>query len=160
MLVGIPFAGLESVTCVELQPWRLINCLLVMVEYGALFTLISMLDSHKARGVLVSLLAAGVVILAGMLVYGRLSQPEFETIAQMKADGSYVLKEGIPNSRYLTGRMRTVFEWLNACIPSGSVMLSLDRNFAFDLRNPVCTISGTALITALGAVLFRKKDIK
>ncbi len=160
VLVGIPFAGLVSVTCVELQPWRLISCLLVTVEYGALFTLIPMLDSQKARGVLISLLVAGIVALAGMLVYGRLSQPEFETLAWVQADGSYILKERMPNSKYLTGRIRTVFEWLNACIPSGSVMVSLDRNYTFDLRNPLCTVAGSALITVLGASLFRKKDIK
>ncbi len=160
VLVGIPFAGMETITCVELQPWRLINCLLVTVEYGALFTMISMLDPQKARGVLISLLAAGVVILAGMLVYGRLSQPEFETIAQMRTDGGYVLKEGMPNSKYLTGRTRTIFEWINACIPSGSVMISLDRNCFFDLRNLLCVAAGTVLITALGSTMFFRKDIK
>ncbi len=160
VLVGIPFAGIESIICVELQPWRLICCLLVTVEYGALFTFIPMLDEQKDRGVLASLVVAGIVILFGMLIYGRLSQPEFETMAWVQADGSYILKEGMPNSKFLAGRIRTVFEWVNAWIPSGSVMVCLDRNLAFDLRNPLCTVAGTAIITACGASLFRKKDIK
>ncbi len=160
MLVGIPFAGVESITCVELQSWRLICCLLVTVEYGALFTMIPMLDAQKARGVLISLVVAGIVILFGMLIYGRLSQPEFETMAWVQADGSYILKEGMPNSKYLTGRIRTVFEWINAWIPSGSVLISLDRNYAFDPRYPMCTIVGTGLITVLGTALFRRKDLK
>ncbi len=160
VLVGIPFSGMACVTHVEMQPWRLMCCLLATVEYGALFTCISMLDTQKSRGVLVCLLVAGLVALAGMMVYGRLNQPEFERLVWMQADGTYVLKDGGPNSKYLSGTVRTVFTWLNAWIPSGSMLISLDRNFTLDLRNPLCMAAGTALITAFGTSLFRKKDIK
>ncbi len=160
LLVGIPFAGTASITHVELQPWRLGCCLLVIVAYSAIFTFLAMLDPQKARSVLVSLLTAGVLILAGMLVYGRLSEPEFTTQAWVQADGTYLLKDGLPNSKYVEGAVRTLLEWVNALIPSGSILVCLDRNYALDWRNPACMILEIIVITAAGISLFRKKDIR
>lgn len=160
LLVGLPFSGTAVLTHVQAQPWRLLNCALVIVEYAALFTLLSMLDSNKARNVVISLLIAGVVILMGMMAYGRLSEPEFVVRAVMQSDGSMLLEDGIPNSQYLTGTIRTVFEWITAILPSGSVMLSLDKNFGFDWRNPVLSVILLVLLTAIGCGIFKKKDIK
>lgn len=160
LVIGIPLSGTAVLTHVELQPWRIGNSLLITVEYAAIFTLLSMLDSNKARNVVISLLIAGVVILLGMMAYGRLSEPEFVVRAVMQADGSMLLEDGLPNSQYLTGTIRTVFEWITAILPSGSVMLSLDKNLGFDWRNPVLSVILLVLLTAIGCGIFKKKDIK
>ena len=160
LIVGLPFSGSTVITCVELQPWRIVNFVLVIIEYTALFVLLSMLDSNKARNVVISLLVAASVILIGMMLYGRYSQPEFVNHVVVLPDGGIELKQGAANSKYLSGTIRTVVEWLTLIMPSGSVMLSLDRNLGFDWRNPVLSVILIVVLTAIGAWLFKKKDIK
>lgn len=160
LLIGLPLSGRAAVTHVQAQPWRLLCCGLGMVEYAALFTMTSMLDSDKARNLTVSLFLAVTIILAGIGIYGKLSEPEFTVRAIAQPDGSFVLKDGAPNSLYLSGRIRAVFEWVTSAIPTGAMMLSLDKNLAFDWRNPACAVTLTALLTVLGIGIFKKKDIK
>lgn len=158
--VGLPFSGSAVISCVELQPWRMMNFALVIIEYTAMFVLLSILDSNKARNVVISLLVAASVVIIGMMLYGRYSQPEFVNHVVVLPDGGIELKQGAANSKYLSGSIRTVVEWLTLIIPSGSVMLSLDRNLGFDWHNPVISLGMIVALNAIGIQLFKKKDIK
>lgn len=160
LLVGLPLSGMAVLTHVQAQPWRLLDCGLVIVEYAALFTMVSMLDSDKARNIVISLLIAVTLIFSGMMAYGKLSAPELIRIVVPQSDGGILLKDGEPNPEYLTGTIRTVFVWLTAILPSGSTMLSLDKNLSFDWRNPVCAVALTTLLNVIGIGVFKKKDIK
>lgn len=159
-VVGFPFVGKDVVTCVEMQPWRIVSVLLLLTEYGALFVLLSTLDSNKARNVLICLMTALLLILLGVFAYGRCCEPEFIQQVVYLPDGGMELKDGIPNSQYLTGTARIVVHGITLLLPTGSAMLSLDKNLAFDWRNPVCAIALTAFLTVLGIGIFKKKDIK
>lgn len=160
LLVGLPLSGTAVLTHVQAQPWRLLGCGLVIVEYAALFTMVSMLDSDKARNIVISLLIAVILIFSGMMAYGKLSAPEYIQIVVPQSDGGILLKDGAPNPEYLTGTIRTVFAWLTTILPSGSTMLSLDKNCSFDWRNPICAATLTALLSVIGIGVFKKKDIK
>lgn len=160
LLIGLPFSGRAAVTHVQAQPWRLLCCGLVIVEFAALFTMLSMLDSYKARNLAISLFLAVAIILAGIGTYGRLSEPELTVRAVAQPDGGFVLEDGLPNPLYLSGRIRTMFEWITAAIPSGSMMLSLDRRLDFDWRNPLCAGVLAVFFTVIGIGRFKKKDIK
>lgn len=159
-IVGIPLAGKEVVTCVEMQPWRIANSTLLLTEYGALFVLLSTLDSNKPRNVLVCLLTALLLILLGLSAYGRYSAPEFVQNVVMLPGGGLELKDGIPNTKYLTGTARIVVRWIATILPTGSAMMSLDKNFAFAWQVPLTTVLVTVLLTLGGICLFQKKDIK
>lgn len=160
LIVGLPFSGSAVLTHVELQPWRITNFLLVATEYAAIFTLLSMLDSNKARNVVVSLLAAGVLIFAGIYFYGKVSEQEYIQLVIPQSDGSLLLQYGSPNPEYLTGTTRMVYHWITLILPSGSVMLSLDKRLGFDWRNPVCSVVLLLLVTVVGVSFFKRKDIK
>lgn len=160
LLVGLPLSGTAVLTHVQAQPWRLLGCGLVIVEYAALFTMVSMLDSDKARNIVISLLIAVILIFSGMMAYGKLSAPEYIQIVVPQSDGGILLKDGAPNPEYLTGTIRTAFAWLTIILPSGSTMLSLDKHLSFDWRNPICAATLTALLTVIGIGVFKKKDIK
>lgn len=159
-IVGIPLAGKEVVTCVEMQPWRIANSTLLLTEYGALFVLLSTLDSNKARNVLICLLTALLLILLGLSAYGRYSAPEFVQNVVMLPGGGLELKDGIPNTKYLTGTARIIARWITTILPTGSAMMSLDKNFAFAWQVPLTTVLVTVLLTLGGICLFQKKDIK
>lgn len=160
LLVGLPLSGRAVLTHVQAQPWRLLGCGLVIVEYAALFTMVSMLGSDKARNLVISLLIAVILIFSGMMAYGKLSAPELIRIVIPQSDGGILLKDGDPNPEYLTGGIRTFFGWLTAILPSGSMMLSLDKNLSFNWRNPVCAVALTTLLNVIGIGVFKKKDIK
>lgn len=158
--VGLPFSGSAVITHVELQPWRMMNFVLVIIEYAALFVLLSMLHSNKARNVAISLLVAASVIVMGMLLYSRYAEPEFVNQVVVLPDGGLELIQGVANSQYLSGITRTVVKWFTLIFPSGSVMLNLDRNFGFDWRNPMISVILIVIVTAIGMRLLKKKDIK
>lgn len=160
VLVGLPLAGRTVVSAVELQPWRLVNCVFVLAVYAALLTLVSMLDSQKARTLLFTLLVAAILTIAGMAAYNRLIEPEYIRQVWTQADGSFLIKDGMPNSRYLRGTMRTVYEWLTSSLPTGAVMFSLDREVCYDWKTTLLPLLEAAALTLLGIARFSKKDLK
>lgn len=159
-VVGLPFVGKDVIVCVETQPWRIINSLLLLLEYGALFVLLSTLDSNKARNVLVCLLGAIALILLGLSAYGRYSEPEFVQQVVYLPDGGIALKDGVPNSQYLTGTARIIVRWIATILPTGSAMMSLDKNFRFLWPVPLTAALVTALLTLGGIRFFQRKDMK
>lgn len=160
LIVGLPLSGAAVLTHVELQPWRIMNLLLTAIAYAVIFTLLSMLDSNMARNVVVSLLLAGVLIFAGIYFYGKVSEPEYIQLVTPQSDGSFLLQEGSPNPEYLTGMTRIVYHWITLILPSGSVMLSLDKHLGFDWRNPLCSVVMILLLTVVGISFFKRKNIK
>lgn len=160
LLVGLPLSGTGVLTHVQAQPRRLLGCGLAMMEYAALFTMVSMLDSDKARNIVISLLLAVILIFAGIWAYGKLSAPEYIQIVVLQSDGGTLLQDGAPNPDYLAGSIRTVFTWLTALLPTGGLAASLDKRLAFDWRSPACALTLTTLLTVLGIGIFKKKDIK
>lgn len=160
LLVGLPLSGITVFTQVEIQPWRLLGYILLITECAALFTLLSMSDTNVARNVVVSLIVAMILILSGRYVYNKISQPKFIPIVSKTDDGGFLLENGDPNPHYLTGILRTFYEWLAIILPYGAASLSLDKTCTFDLRIPVIHITITVFITILGIRIFKKKDIK
>lgn len=157
--VGLPLVGSSVITYVQLH-WRVFNILLILIEYVSLFVLLAMLDSNKARNVVVSLLVAFLIILIGMMFYSQYMQPEFVNRVVPLPDGGFELKKGEANSKYLSGTIRTVFEWVTLIIPHGSALMSLDKRLAFDWRNPIIAVVLTIMTIVSGIQLLNKKDIK
>lgn len=160
LLIGLPFSGVAVLTHVEAQPWRIMNFLLTAIAYAAIFTLLSMLDSNKARNVVVSLLLACVLIFAGLYFYGKVSAPEYIQMVTPQSDGSLLLQDGPPNPEYLTGMTRMVYHWITLILPSGSVMLSLDKRLNFDWQSSLCSVVIILLLTVVGISFFKRKEIK
>lgn len=77
-----------------------------------------MLDANKARSVAVNMLLAFGILLAGILVYLLLAQPEYTSRMLMQADGTYMRENGILNPNYLRGTKRILFQLAAAFLPS------------------------------------------
>lgn len=160
VLIGLPLSGTDVFTQVELQPWRVLGCVLVIAECAALFTLLSINDANVPRNVVVCLVVAVVVILSGMFIYNKYSQPEYIPIVTRTSDGGFLLENGEPNPKYLTGTTRTLYEWLTIILPYGAAALSLDKNRTFDWRIPFICVNMTLLLTIIGIRIFKKKDLR
>lgn len=158
-LVCVPFLGFEFYSFFS-HPLRCIfQGLLIVLCYGALFTMIAMLDSAKARCAVVSLLLSLSLILGGMMVYSRVTMEETKVQMVMMEDGRFE-RQVVPNPRYLTGTARNVFRWIDACLPGSQAFHAASGEELFDQRGAVCMVGLSCAITAAGIAGFKKKDIK
>lgn len=128
--------------------------------YGTIFTFFSMQDSNKARNSIITFTLALAIILGGLYVYGSLQEPEFISRMVMQADGSYEKQDGIPNSKYNSGTKRTIYTFVNACIPSSQAYIIARYESEFYLLPMVCLLGVSTMFTTVGVISFKKKDIK
>lgn len=160
VLIGVPLAGSAVLTALPPLAWRFPCVLLILAAYSALFTLLAMLDSNRARSAVISLLLALAMLLGGIAVYGRLAEPELTSRMVMQEDGSFQRQEGIPNSRYISGTARVLYKWADSILPSSSALHIVNWSGTFEGRTPACSAGLTLLLTGLGIALFKKKDIR
>ena len=160
VVVGLPFLGRLMLDALAPIGWRIPTALVMLLCYAAVFTFIAMQDSNKSRSLIISFVFALVIIIGGMYVYSALQEPEFTTRMVMQEDGSYLRQEGIPNSNYIRGTVRTVYTFIEACIPSTQGLNIARSEGVFSPLAIICQLCVTILTTAAGVTLFKKKDIK
>lgn len=158
--IGLPFLGTQIWKALSPVGWRIPAALVMILCYGAIFTFFVMQDSNKSRSVIISFVFALVILLGGLYVYGALQEPEFTNRMVMQEDGSFLLQEGILNSRYISGATRTVYTFIEACIPSAQGLNIARSQGVFNPLAIVCLLGMTAVFTFVGIVLFKKKDVK
>ena len=160
VVVGLPFLGGLMWDALAPIGWRIPTAMVMLLCYAAVFTFIAMQDSNKSRSLIISFVFALVIIIGGLYIYGALQEPEFTTRMVMQEDGSYLRQEGIPNSRYIRGTARTVYTFIEACIPSTQGLNIARSEGVFNPLANICQLCVTALFTGAGMALFKKKDIK
>lgn len=158
--IGLPLLGIQIWGALSPVGWRIPAALVMILCYGAIFTFFVMQDSNKSRSLIVSFVFALVIILVGLYVYGALQEPEFTTRMVMQEDDSFLLQEGILNSKYIRGATRTVYTFIEACIPSAQGFNIARSEGVFNPLAIVCLLGMTAVFTSAGIMLFKKKDIK
>lgn len=70
------------------------------------------------------------------------------------------IEENIPNSKYVSGTKRVVYEWLDACLPEDQSMYVIDPAAEFSVKAPLCMLGESIVLMIVGAYLFRRKDMK
>lgn len=158
--VGLPFLGRIIWQALSPVGWRIITGLIMLLCYAAIFTFFSMQDNNKSRSVIVSFVLALVIILGGLYTTSRLNEPELTSRMVMQADGSYLREFDVPNSRYITGTTRSVFMFVDACIPSAQGYNIARSEGVFHPLAVVCMLGVSATFTIGGIAGFKKKDIK
>ncbi|MCM1174429.1 MAG: ABC transporter permease [Blautia sp.] len=152
--------GPDSLTSMEQTLWRIGYSLLIALAYTAVFSMIAMLDNNKARAVVTELALAFVSVMLMTQIYADLQEPELTSRVVMEETGEMALEENIPNSKYLSGTKRTVYEWIDAFLPEDQAMYVIDPEAAFSIKAPLCLLGESAVLIAAGVYLFRRKDIK
>lgn len=160
-LVGVPPLGLFTFTPVKLVGYFLL-CVLLVAAYSAINTFIAMLSSNKTMTVLVSLALAFGLLLCASLIYNALEVPEtINTMSGITISGTAApVGETVANPSYIGGAMRSVFQMLLNVLPTGQsvnvAFLKVEQPYIMILSSVTVTVG----VTALGVVLFRKKDLK
>lgn len=133
--------------------------LFLCMSYSAVYNLTAMLSSSKTHTAVINILLSFGMLFAAIYLFRMLGQPEM--IHQyVLTDGEPVI-ETVPNSRYLTGMKRDIFQFLFDFLPAGQSGQIAEFTAA---KRPalLCLYSLvlTAAVNFAGVVLFRRKDIK
>ena len=160
VIVGLPAVGTGVLKAVDALLLRALCALVVLFAYTSLFSLAAMLDSNKARCAVVSLFLVLALTLVGLGVYAALSEPELTSRMVMQEDGSFLRQKNLPNPRYISGRVRTLLEAVEAFLPGAQALRITADSGKFSLAGMAGTFALGALLTVLGIGIFQKKDIK
>ncbi|MCM1251992.1 MAG: ABC transporter permease [Clostridium sp.] len=140
--------------------WRFFYSLLVVLVYAAVFSMLAMLDSNRTRTAVVGLLLVLVYVMLMSQIYADLQQPERTSRVVMTQTGEMELEEDIPNSKYVGGTKRVVYEWIDAFLPADQAMYIIDPEASFSMKAPLCLLGEALLAVGVGMYVFRKKEIK
>lgn len=138
----------------------IVCALLANLVFTTLFVAIALNCSNKSVSAVVSLLSSIVIIMAANLVGNKLLEPE------MTYDGIVITANGIEygdmiqNPNYVTGIARKVYELLYDLLPTGQLIQIQSMNITHWQYWTVLSILLFFVITLIGYILFRKKDIK
>lgn len=152
--------GPYALTSMGQISWRVGSSLFIILAYTAAFSLIAMLDANKARAVVLELVLALVFVMLTTQIWGDLQEPEMTNRVVMADTGEKVLEENIPNSKYVSGTKRVVYEWIDAFLPEDQAMYVIDSEAAFSMRAPLCMLGESVVLIAAGVYLFQRKDIR
>lgn len=159
-IVGVPFinGGIERPIPDFLL--FLLGSLVMAAAYSALFTLVAISQSRKAVSAVICLLGTLAFMVVFFYLRARLSEPEVYTQVAPDENGMYVEYEEI-NPRYPRGAKRAAFEFIFDVSPMGqSIHYYSDYVIERPERMIVCALFVATASTAVGAALFRRKDLK
>ncbi|MBD5453264.1 MAG: ABC transporter permease subunit [Lachnospiraceae bacterium] len=155
MLIGSnTFMGMQQLL------WRFFYSILIIMAYSALFSMIAMLDSNKTRAVVVGLVLVFVYVMLMTQIWSDLAEPERTSRAVLTETGELEIEEDIPNSKYVSGTKRVVYEWIDAFLPMDQAMYVIDPDASFSMKAPLCLLGETILFVGVGMYVFQRKDLK
>ena len=163
LAVGIPLlnGGIERPIPIFLL--NLLGSLILAAAYSALFTLVTLNVRQKAVSAVVCILGTLVIIFASFYVRARLSEPAVWYNYGPDEAGNITMVE-YPNDRYLRGAERAVYEFIYDFLPMTQSMQyysSYSKEHVPQSRRMMAYAALiSALSTAAGAALFRRKDVK
>lgn len=159
LAVGAPLLGWFTKPA-SLLIAAIVGSVVMLAAFCAIFTFLTMNFSKKSTSVVVCLLGVFILLIAAIYLYGRLDAPEFFTGYMLSIDGEFVQAVPEPNPNYLTGTKREVFQFLFDLLPTGQSVQYTMLDFSDPLRLMGLSAAVTAVFSAAGAALFRKKDLK
>lgn len=160
VLSALLFVDFRALTSMCRIPGRIGYSLMILLAYTAVYSLIAMLDSNKTRAVVVELVIAFVFVILVSQIYRDLREPELTSRVVVSETGEMEIEENIPNSKYVSGTKRVVYEWLDACLPEDQSMYVIDPAAEFSVKAPLCMLGESIVLMIVGAYLFRRKDMK
>ncbi len=131
-----------------------------MIAFCAIFTVIGMLLSSKSAIVTITLVSTFVLMTVGSLILSRLSQPEFRSSIVFDENGNTMIGGEVPNPLYVSGIQRDILTAVNDVLPSGQlVQMEMGEPHNEELM-PLYSLGVLAVSTAVGTLVFRRKDLK
>lgn len=156
-MTGIPFLGV----------WRMSHgslCILLLVviffmaAFTGIFTILASLSTNKALTGVYSLLLMIVLLMAASYVYQGLAEPEMLNNIVITENGMQ-MADSTPNPNYLTGTVRTVYEWILDLLPTGQSILMSGLEIAHPFREMLLSALVTLSTVGAGLAAFKRKNL-
>ncbi len=137
-------------------------CVCALAAMCALFTVIGMLCSSKSLIVTITLISVFALMLTGALITQRLAEPELVTGASIDENGNLHIGGQVPNPLYVSGVQRDILTAVNDVLPMGQLIQATAGSGSLHAEElmPLYSLGVLAVSTAVGVVVFRKKDMK
>ena len=133
--------------------------LLLTAAEAAILTLLCLLVTNRAVSGVAAILLALALLILGSSFYNALCEPETISPAIMTENG-FEIGEPEPNPDYISGTLRTVYQFAVDALPSGQAILLANQ----ELARPGLSLAASAglilLVSAIGMAIFRRKDLK
>ncbi len=132
------------------------------IAMSAVFTLLGMLVTAKSANTAISIVATFVLSLGAAIIMDLLAQPEYMEDYEIDDDGVFVeTGELVSNPVYVKpGIKRDILTAVNDVLPTGQIMqLETGSPHNKELM-PLYSLGVLAVSTAVGVVVFRRKDLK
>lgn len=126
----------------------------------AICVLIAMLMTSKSMICTVTILVAFVTFMAAAIMMTLLNEPEYISNFEYTVNGGISQGEQEPNPLYVSGVKREIITVVNDILPTGQ-MIQVEANQPHNVQlMPLYSAGVLIAVTAAGAVVFKKKDIK
>ncbi len=157
--LGIPLLGRFSQPLALLLT-ALLGVLLMTAAFCAVFNFVTMNCSRKSNAVMVCLLGTFLILIAAIYLYQRLDAPEFIEGYTLIIEGQVTHTDAAPNPQFLQGMEREVFQFAYDLLPTGQSLQYGSLTFTDPARLMGLSAAVTAVFSAAGCALFRRKDLK
>lgn len=135
--------------------------MVIMIAVASLYNMISILIPNKAVTAILSLLAAFVIFMFGMLVHVSLEE---DKIARGEGGSVLIVEdngEENEDKSFMSDTERKVFEFLDVVLPSSQAVNMSNSNIPSKWEKMVVSdIVIIVLTSAAGIIVFRRKDLK
>lgn len=130
--------------------------------YAAMFLPISTLITSKSSGVTTVIMLSFILFFMAMWIYSRLKEPEvYEAYTIIDSSGEEISEPEMKNPYYLSGVQRKIYEALYDIVPTCQAARIQENDMPENPAvMPLWSSAFIVVMTAAGAVLFRRKDLK
>lgn len=157
--LGIPLLGWFTQSPALLFT-ALLGALLMTAAFCAVFTFVTMNCSKKSTSVVICLLGVFAAFIGAIVIHSMLEAPEFIPGYELSIGGQIVSAVQEPNPNYLAGAKRELYQFIFDLLPTGQSIQYCALLFVDPLRLMRLAAAVTAVFSAAGCVLFRRKDLK
>lgn len=152
VIFGFPLVALPTVQAVRM----IAVGILTLFAFCSIYVMVSMIYPNKAGATVVNLVVAFLMLFAALIIFARLATPEFYPVHGLEPGEA----EYVRNPSYISGAKRTVLQALLDLLPAGQAIQLLTGTESPLWALPLYSAGVCAVCTAVGAVVFYKKDIK
>ena len=133
--------------------------LLLTAALAAMLTMLCMLLTNRAVSAATAMLLMFGLLALASTCYNALCEPEMLSTAVITANG-FDVGEPMPNPDYISGTMRTMYQFAVDVLPVGQSILLANQELEHPLFALSASVGLAVLCSAVGMMVFRRKNLK
>lgn len=159
LTIGVPLFGWPESGTIVVLGYLLITVFMI-AAFVSIFTMISMLNQHKASAAVTALLTFLLILFVASYCYNRLHEPEMYSAGPVITRNGVELSPPRQNPDYVSGNMRRVYGFLVDFLPAGQAILMANMEAMHPLLMPLYSLIIVSSTTIVGVLIFQRRDLK